>query len=74
MPSIDLWMRLIVLLLINGGKGLYIVSSVSLHTPLLGHGCKGVVERNYRNFENLFDQSMTMLVCALVVHEPFMKD
>jgi hypothetical protein len=57
----------------NGGKDLYIVSFVSLHIPLLGHGCKGVGERSCRNFENLFDQSMIMLACARAVHEPFMK-
>ncbi|KAF1867408.1 hypothetical protein Lal_00049837 [Lupinus albus] len=28
----------------------------SLHIPLHGHGYKGVGERNYNNFENLFDQ------------------
>lgn len=73
MPSIDLWMSLIVWLLITGGKGLYIASFASLHIPLLGHGCRGVGEWNCRNFVNLFGQSMTMLACVLVAHEPFMK-
>ena len=54
--------------LISGGKDLFTVSYVSLHTPWLGHGNSGVGERNYRDFANLFVLNMIIHAYGLAVH------
>ena len=59
--------------LISGGKDLFTVSYVSLHTPWLGHGNSGVGERNYRDFANLFVLNMIIHAYGLAVHVHSMK-
>ncbi|CAL5435672.1 unnamed protein product [Camellia sinensis] len=71
--SMDLWMRLMQLLLTSGGRDRYTAFFVFLHILLHGHGCNGAGESSCNDSVNSSDQNMTMPACVLVAHVPSMK-
>lgn len=66
-------MRLMLLLLINGGKEQFIAFFVFLPTHLHGHGSNGVEDWNFNVYGNLFDQNMIIHAYGLADLGLFMK-